>query len=551
MLLNQGEFLFEASSEDLYKSISSLTEEDVRDCSEYGVFTRGREYFREGMVQEVVYNPSGNTMSAEVAGTRNYWLGFYLDEGTVFGTCTCPYGDVCKHMVAVLLSVIHEGTETIIEAEISGSASGKTKEILENHLKSLSKSELIRLVLKFAPGSYLTEIRNRKDTGIDEEAIFKKAEKKIKKFFEDQELLFDPEGMEGAIMQQLKKLKGLENQLQNETGELLLFIIRSINEAFHEGYLYVDHYYDDYFFESEEFCEYVISYIQQLPFDKKTEYIVQLDQVLNEMSYDTFSMVEDSYHRFFRDSEMGDLKQLISGRDGFPVSMVSRLYDFLEPELDDREREAMLRKVIETDPGHFTSLCNLLFSQERYQETWELIREYLSARDHYIDCQVILIYLNAADKLELDMHEISREAASKCPEVSILLKIKQITGSVSRECEEIVKVNHPEELLTFFEQEKRMDDALGLVKEQGLFYDEVVFAFFKKNRKRFPAEAETYLTGRIEKNLNNTGKSYYSKITESLALMKRVNPERTRRIAEEIRTNFKRRTNLMDMIREF
>jgi len=96
-----------------------------------------------------------------------------------------------------------------------------------------------------------------------------------------------------------------------------------------------------------------------------------------------------------------------------------------------------------------------------------------------------------------------------------------------------------------------MDDALGLVKEQGLFYDEVVFAFFKKNRKRFPAEAETYLTGRIEKNLNNTGKSYYSKITESLALMKRVNPERTRRIAEEIRTNFKRRTNLMDMIREF
>ena len=551
MLLNQGEFLFEASSKDLYKSISVLTEEDVRDCSEFGVFNRGLDYFHEGMVEKVIHNPALNTLSAEVAGTRNYQLGFYVDGGMVFGTCTCPYGDVCKHMVAVLLSVIHEGSETIIEADISGSVPGEANEILENHLKSLPKPELVRLVMKFAPGSYLTEIVNRKDPGIDAEAIFRKAEKKIRKAFEDQELLFDPDGMEGAIMQQLKKLKGLENQLQNETGELLLFIIRSINNAFHEGYLYVDHYYDDYFFESEEFCEYVISHVQQLPFDTKKEYIVQLDQVLNEMSYDTFSMIEDSYHRFFRDSETGDLKQLISGRDGFPVSMVSRLYDFLEPELDDREREAMLRQVSETNHEHFTTLCGLLFSQERYQETWELIREHLSGRDHYIDCQIILIYLNTADKLGLDMHDISREAAHKCPEVSILVKIKELSGSVSRECEEIVKHHRPEELLTFYEQEKRMDDALALVKEQGLFYDEVVFAFFKKNRKRFPAETETYLTGRIEKNLNSTGKSYYAKIAESLALMKRVNPGRTRKIAEEIRTNFKRRTNLMDMIREF
>ena len=51
--------------------------------------------------------------------------------------------------------------------------------------------------------------------------------------------------------------------------------------------------------------------------------------------------------------------------------------------------------------------------------------------------------------------------------------------------------------------------------------------------------------------MNSTGKRYYAKIAESLVLMKRVNPERTRKIAEELRSNFKRRTNLMDMICEF
>ena len=92
---------------------------------------------------------------------------------------------------------------------------------------------------------------------------------------------------------------------------------------------------------------------------------------------------------------------------------------------------------------------------------------------------------------------------------------------------------------------------IKLSKEPDLFYDDVAFVFFKKNLKHFPAETETYLKNRIETDLNNTGKTYYEGITESLDLMKRINPKKTRKIAEEIRTNFKRRTSLIRMIRKY
>lgn len=149
------------------------------------------------------------------------------------------------------------------------------------------------------------------------------------------------------------------------------------------------------------------------------------------------------------------------------------------------------------------------------------------------------------------MDTFSEEVAAHCPEISILQKIKALKGTVGFKCEEIVKQRNPEDLLTFYEKENRMKDALAVVREPGLFYEDVVFEFFKKNHKHFPAETESFLKGRIEENLKQTSKNHYERIAESLDLMKRINPGRSKRIAEEIRANLKRRSNLIQIIRGF
>lgn len=131
--------------------------------------------------------------------------------------------------------------------------------------------------------------------------------------------------------------------------------------------------------------------------------------------------------------------------------MVSRFYQFLEPELNTNEREAMLRIISKTKQEHFITLCRLLYEQDRFREILDLIKGDTDGMNHLGDFQVATTYLEAAHKLNLNMDEVSEEAAGKCPQASILQKIKTLKGIVGERCEEMVKQRNPEELLTFYE----------------------------------------------------------------------------------------------------
>ena len=546
-----GEYLFDAETGSIIECLAAITDEDVRDCCDYKVYRRGQEYYEEGMVEELLLNQANNTVIATVKGTREYQIEFSLEAGAVYGACTCPFDGVCKHTVAVLLNLIHEGTDHIDTFSLNCPTTSKSLDFLKRYLEKLSKKDLVLLVMKFAPENFITEIRNREMPEKDAGSIFKRAEKKIKKFFEDPDLLYDPGGMESALLSQLDNLKGLENQLSENLGELLLFIIREIENAFNEGYLYIDDYSGDDYFESDDFCEYVIAYVKQLPYEAKTKYLKELDQALNEMSYDTFSLIQESYHRFFSKDEVNDLKTFVNREKEIPLSLVSRLYKTLEPELASDEKEAILRVISRSETDHFLSFCRQLSEQNRLQEVIDLIKDDPEGFYPLADFRICEFYLDAAHKLNMDMDAVSLEVAAQCPEIAVLQKIKTLKGSVGSECERIIKQKNPEVLLTFYEKENRMKEALDLVREPGLFYEEVAFDFYKKNHKHFPAETEAFLKGRIEENLKQTGKNNYERIAECLDLMKRVNPGRSERIAAEIRANFKRRTSLMQIIRGF
>lgn len=268
-----GEYLFEATSGLILECLAGISEEDVRDCSDYKIFRRGQEYYQEGMVEDVLHNTANNTVVATVKGTREYRIEFYMEEGGIYSTCDCPFNGICKHTIAALLLMLHEGTDNIKTFALPGPTTIESLDFQKKYLKSLSKKDLILLVMKFAPPDFVTEIQNREVPETDAEAIFRKTENKIRKFFEDDELLYDPGGMEKALMLQLNHLKGLETRIAAEIGELILFIIRSIEQAFNEGYLYLDNYYQDDYFESEAFCEYVTAYVRQLPFEAKIQYL--------------------------------------------------------------------------------------------------------------------------------------------------------------------------------------------------------------------------------------------------------------------------------------
>jgi uncharacterized Zn finger protein len=95
----------------------AITEAEVRGLATTQSFDRGYRYYRSSSVFEIIRR--GNLFTARVEGSayEPYRVQVTVSDASIVETsCTCPYdwGGICKHIVAVLLKVIHK-PETIVE----------------------------------------------------------------------------------------------------------------------------------------------------------------------------------------------------------------------------------------------------------------------------------------------------------------------------------------------------------------------------------------------------------------------------------------------------
>jgi uncharacterized Zn finger protein len=95
-------------------SIPKFTEAAIRAKCSSDSFSRGRSYYDRGAVSDLVLR--GASLQAEVEGSQYepYRVSIIFDQGGIASaSCTCPFdwGGWCKHIVAVLLTCLHEGDE--------------------------------------------------------------------------------------------------------------------------------------------------------------------------------------------------------------------------------------------------------------------------------------------------------------------------------------------------------------------------------------------------------------------------------------------------------
>lgn len=86
-----------------------MTLENFESYVPYKILQRGMEYFEEGRVYGQEETDDGE-WHAEVEGTETYEVEVLLCDNDVVSTyCDCPFdGDICKHVVAVLLAIREE-----------------------------------------------------------------------------------------------------------------------------------------------------------------------------------------------------------------------------------------------------------------------------------------------------------------------------------------------------------------------------------------------------------------------------------------------------------
>ena len=548
-----GEFLFDASSGDIKDCLSDLAIEDIESCCEYRIFERGQAYFTDGMVEHLDLNIKANTVSATVLGTKEYSVEIYIDRGEVHATCTCPYYNVCKHTVAVLLSIESNGIENISENHVDVPPVIESLDFFKEHLGQLSKEELIKLLMKFAPENYVQQIFNSKAGKGDSVKIFAQAEKNIMGFFQDEELLWDPSSMDAALMNQLNHLRGLEDKLPEQIGKLLLTIMMEIEGAFDEGYLYIDNYYAEDFFESPDFNQFVISFAKQLPFGHKLRYIQELNDTLGEMSYNTFEEIPDKYDACFSKEEAGKLTEyVVRNIATINDSFLLNIFDSIKNDLPTNAKEQILGKL--TNFGsqkHLVLLAELLIAQNRPGDAFDRLNNFLKGQPGMVDAKIIELYLNTATRINTDLNEAAMLAIEHSKDEKCLSLIKKLGVKDLEAYEQYLRKDYPAELLSFYEKEKRFDDALQLISANKLLNDYSLFPFFAKNKKHIPEQAEQYFMGRIDANLQSTGEKFYVIIAETISQIQKINSTLAGDIVKDIQKNYKRRTKLMGMLKRF
>jgi uncharacterized Zn finger protein len=109
----------------------SFTEVDIRASANSQSFSRGMSYYRDGAVLELARR--GAAITAGVAGSdyAPYEISVELDPngGIASAECTCPYAydGYCKHIVAVLLAVLHDADAIVEHADLETLMHGLTE----------------------------------------------------------------------------------------------------------------------------------------------------------------------------------------------------------------------------------------------------------------------------------------------------------------------------------------------------------------------------------------------------------------------------------------
>ncbi|MGA1824091.1 MAG: SWIM zinc finger family protein [bacterium] len=135
--------------------IGDVTKEWIEHSTGSKTFQKGCDYYRNGMIYEMVYDPENHLIQAQVSGTfGKYKVTISDEDGKINVRCNCPSDNyICKHIVAVLLNFIAKKSKYIDKAAKQNTALTS----FTARLNQCSHEELVRIIINAA--YYNTEFK--------------------------------------------------------------------------------------------------------------------------------------------------------------------------------------------------------------------------------------------------------------------------------------------------------------------------------------------------------------------------------------------------------
>ena len=536
--------LFITDQNNLPEFFETISNDDILDCCDSKVYHRSQQYFKYGYVADASYNIEKTRLKTMVKGNSEYTVIIDLQNGHIEGSCTCPYGGTCKHVIASLLYAIGENSEIdVIPDAINPEID------INQYLQSLSQNELIDLVKQYAPEQFWVEIKNTFSNSSSAQTTFRKVERNIQKIFKESDSLNNPGDFDAALNKEIKKMSGLEKHLKSEVEGLLLYIIIEVDNAFQEGYLY-DHYNDYNYEPSEEFNRFVTNFVKSLNFEEKTAFLSKLDTALKGHSSDTFGSLQQLSETVFTEDDLPALKDMLaSGYNKMSHHLIETYYERVRNLLTEQEKEIILTEIQNNNSSKWIiELAGLYDSQSHTKKATDTIKVWLTANNVFGVENVYTLYLDLLAKAGLSLSEAAKEAINKCSSCSMLQKIASLVSEGMSDYELVLEQKAGVQYLDYLEITDRLPEAMALIKRSKNIWYTRVFDFFKKHKKIFPSEAEKFLTDAINKNLEFAGDNYYYAIGDNIQQLKQINSSLAGEYLADIRLKYKRRRNLISIL---
>src|SRR5215218_5658193 len=126
------------------EKLPRLTEAHVRELASEKSFDRGEAYYHDGSVLEPVLQERELRAQCQGSDYEPYQVSATLSKSGIAETsCTCPYdyGGICKHLVALLLTYIHEPQSFRSIPPLATLLAGRSREELITLIGELIKQE--------------------------------------------------------------------------------------------------------------------------------------------------------------------------------------------------------------------------------------------------------------------------------------------------------------------------------------------------------------------------------------------------------------------------
>jgi uncharacterized Zn finger protein len=222
--------------------IPKLSETSIRSRSTSQSFERGQDYYKSGSVTSLIQR--GNELSAKVEGSEfdPYRISIGFGKSVVTSAfCTCPYNfeGWCKHIIATLLTCLHQPDRIEQRPELSELIAPLTREQLQLILHRLALEQpdwveaIEQQIIQITPPKSTKSQKGFRHKSVDPKTIERQVERIIARY--------EGQWNDYPAMEEIEEiLKKADTLIEQGDGKNGLIIVGAVARAYVKDWMNLD-----------------------------------------------------------------------------------------------------------------------------------------------------------------------------------------------------------------------------------------------------------------------------------------------------------------------